>query len=167
MSPARTWQSWLVRSVLLLWALQVIWLVSYFGPEIKDLAGRLARGNVGAAVRLEDPLYPWLKSLAAVIPEPAAYVFLDNYEAGKEIEARYFLTPRRHILLVPDVTADFLFYVLHQEKASFLIIRDRQAPLGPGVRAALGSAAFRPVDLPGPGLAFRVDYHLLKWGFYD
>jgi hypothetical protein len=167
MQQARSWQAWIIRGFLILWGLQVIWLFFYFGPEFKDLARRLSQGKAGAAVRQEDPLYLWLKSLTAIIPSTTAYVFLDNYEAGKEIEARYFLTPRRHILLTPDEPADFLFYVLHQEKASFLLLRDRSQSLGPGVRAAQGSPAFRPVDLPGPGLVFRVDYEALKWGFYD
>ena len=161
------WKSWVIRGTLLLWALQVIWLFCHFGPEMRDLARRLAAGDVGAAIRQEEPLYPWVQSLAAIIPEQATYVFLDDYEAGKEIEARYFLSPRRHILLPPQVPADFLFYVLHQQKASFLIIRDRQRPLGPGAQAARSSPAFRPLDLPGPGLAFRVDPGLLGWGFYD
>jgi hypothetical protein len=167
MQHARSWKAWIIRGFLILWGLQVIWLFFYFGPEVKDLAQRLAHGNVGDAVRREDPLYSWLQSLAAVIPASSTYVFLDNYEAGKEIEARYFLTPRRHILLGPDLPADFLFYVLHQEKATFLLLRDRSQPLGPGLQAAQGSPAFRAVDLPGPGLVFRVDYEALKWGFYD
>jgi hypothetical protein len=167
MPHLRSWKSWIIKVALLLWGLQLIWLCAYFGPEVKDLAQRLAHGDVGAAVRREDPLYAWSKSLAAIIPGNAAYVFLDNYEAGKEIEAHYFLIPRRHILLTPDVPADFLFYVLHQERASFLLIRDRRQPLGSGVKAAQGSPAFRALDLPGPGLAFRVNYDSLKWGFYD
>ncbi len=167
MLPTKNWKPWLVRSLLIIWGLQVAWLFFHFYPEIHDLARRAAHGNVGAAIRQEDPLYPWLKSLAVLIPPNATYVFLDNYEAGKEIEARYFLIPRRHILLSPQVPADFLFYVIHQEKASFLILRDREQPLGPGVEAARLSPAFRPVDLPGPGLVFRVDQSALKWGFYD
>jgi hypothetical protein len=167
MSHLTSWKPRIIKAILFLWGLQLIWLGAYFGPEVKDLAQRLARGDVGAAVRREDPLYPWLQSLAGLIPGNATYVFLDNYEAGKEIEAHYFLIPRRHILLTPDVPADFLFYTLHQEKASFLLIRDRSLPLGSGVEAAQGSPAFRALDLPGPGLGFRVDYDSLKWGFYD
>jgi hypothetical protein len=167
MRLASTWQTWIVRGVLLLWGLQIIWLFLHFAPEMRDLAWRLPRGDVGASIRREDPLYPWLESLAAVIPPQAAYAFLDNYEAGKEIEARYFLTPRRHLLLAPEVPADFLFYVLHQEKASWLIIRDAQQPLGPGTLAAKASPAFGAVARPGPGLVFRVNPDALHWGFYD
>jgi hypothetical protein len=29
------------------------------------------------------------------------------------------------------------------------------------------SPAFQPVNLPGPGLTFRVDFSRLRWGFYD
>ncbi len=168
MVQTTTWKSWFIRGVLLLWGLQVIWLAFHFAPEIKDLVWRLPRGDVGAAVRQEDPLYQWLRHVKAVIPEHATYVFLDNYEAGKEIEARYILAPRRHILLPPRVPADFLFYVISQEKASFLILRDRQEPLDPAVQTALrNSPVFRPVDLPGPGAVFRVDHRPLQWGFYD
>ncbi|MGA9756284.1 MAG: hypothetical protein WBV23_14195 [Desulfobaccales bacterium] len=163
----KTWRLWLVRLILALWGLQIIWLIWYFGPEVQDLAQRLARRDVGAAIRQEEPLYHWAAGLQAVIPEHATYVFLDDYAAGKEIEIRYHLAPRRHILLPPDIPAGFLFYTLHQEHASFLLIRESAGPLGPGVRAALRSPAFHRVNLPGPGLVFRVDADLLKWGFYD
>jgi len=105
--------------------------------------------------------------LAGLMPESATYVFLDDYAAGKEIEVRYYLAPRRHILLSPGVPASFLFYALHQEQATFLLIRESQKPLGPGARAAMHSPAFQPVKLPGPGLTFRVDESRLRWGFYD
>jgi hypothetical protein len=167
MQQASSRKAWIIKVILILWGLQVIWLFTYFAPEAQDLARRLSRGDVGAAIRREDPLYLWLQSLAALIPEHAAYVFVDNYEAGKEIQARYFLTPRRHILLTPEVPADFLFYIFRREGASFLILRDRHQSLGPGTRAAQAAPAFQPVDLPGPGQVFRVDHGLLKWGFYD
>jgi hypothetical protein len=167
MTPAKSWQLWLVGLVLGLWGLQVLWLLWHFGPEAGDLARRAARGDVGAAIHQEDPLYRWAARLKTVIPENATYIFLDDYAAGKEIEVRYHLAPRRHILLPPDIPASFLFYTLHQERAAFLLIRSTQAPLGPGVQAALHSPAFHPVNLPGPGLVFRVDAGLLHWGFYD
>jgi len=150
-----------------LWGLQVLWLIWHFGPEAADLAQRAARGKIGTAIRQEEPLYRWATALQAVIPESATYVFLDDYAAGKEIEIRYYLTPRRHILQAPDLPASFLFFVLHQEQAAFLLIRETQEPLGPGVKAALQSPAFQPVKIPGPGLAFRVDFSRLGWGFYD
>jgi hypothetical protein len=165
MSPT-IWKSWIIRGVLFLWGIQLIWLGWHFAPEFADLAQRAAQGRVGAAIRQEDPFYPWLKSLAALIPEQATYVFLDNYEAGKEIEARYFLVPRRHILLSPSVPADFLFYVIRQEGASFLIVRG-ESHEGPGLRAALASPAFELLPAPGPGRVFRVNRRLLEWGFYD
>jgi len=167
MTTGKTWRLWLVRLLLALWGLQVGWLIWHFGPEAADLRRRLARGGVGAAVRQEDPLYRWATLLKNVIPEDAAYVFLDDYAAGKEIEVRYHLAPRRHILLSPEVPASFLFYALHQEHATFLIVRQTRKPLGPGTQAALHSPAFHRVKLPGPGLVFRVDANLLGWGFYD
>lgn len=145
----------------------MIWLAWHFGPEARDLAVRLSQGEVGHAMRGEDPLYRWIESLAILIPSDATYVFLDNYQAGKEIEVRYFLAPRRHLLLPPQVLPSFLFYTLQQERATFLIIRDQKQPLGPGVQDALRSPAFRPVPLPGPGKVFRVDYRRLRWGLHD
>ena len=167
MTPAKTSRLWLVWLILGLWGLQVLWLIWYFGPEARDLAQRAARGSLGGAIRQEEPLYRWATALKAIIPESATYVFLDDYTAGKEIEVRYYLAPRRHILQAPDLPASFLFFVLHQEQATFLLLRESQKPLGPGVQAALQSPAFQPVNLPGPGLTFRVDFSRLRWGFYD
>jgi hypothetical protein len=127
----------------------------------------VTRQKVGNAVRQDDPLYRWATALKAIIPEDAAYLFLDDYALGKEIEFRYYMAPRRHILMPPNVPASFLFYRLHHEEASFLIIREPAQPPGPSVQAALNSPAFRQVNLPGPGLVFRVDARLLGWGFYD
>jgi hypothetical protein len=163
----QTWRLWLVRLILALWGLQILWLIWHFAPEAGDITRRLALRDLGGAIRQEEPLYRWAALLKGVIPDHAAYVFLDDYAAGKEIEVRYFLAPRQHILLPPDIPADFLFYALHQEHAAFLIIRESQKPLGPGAQAALSSPAFHPVNLPGPGLVFRVDAKLLGWGFYD
>ena len=167
MTPAKTWRLWLVGLILGLWGLQVLWLIWHFGPEAADLAQRAARGSLGAAIRQEAPLYRWATALQAIIPPSATYVFLDDYAAGKEIEVRYYLAPRRRILQPPEVPASFLFFVLHQEQATFLLLRESKKPLGPGVLAALQSPAFQPVDLPGPGLTFRVDFSRLRWGFYD
>jgi hypothetical protein len=167
MTSAKTSRPWLVRLILGLWGLQVLWLTWHFAPEAGDLARRLAHRDVGLAIRQEDPLYRWTTALEAVIPESATYVFLDDYTAGKEIQVRYELAPRRHLLLAPTVPASFLFYTLHQEHAAFLLIRKSPAPLGPGAQAAMHSPAFHPVDLPGPGLVFRVDASRLGWGFYD
>jgi len=161
------WKNLLTRTLLVLWGAQIIWLAWHFGPEARDLVRRIAQGDVGAAIRQEDPLYRWAGALAALIPPDAAYVFLDNYEAGKEIEVRYYLAPRRHVLLPPDAVAPFLFYVLHQEQASFLLIREGDQPLGPGAQAAVQSQAVQPVVIPGPGKVYRVDHRRLHWGFYD
>jgi hypothetical protein len=167
MIPAKTWRFWLMGLLLALWGLQVLWLMGHFGPEAADLARRGARGSWGSAIRQEAPLYRWATALAAIIPQSATYVFLDDYAAGKEIEVRYHLAPRRHILLDPAVPASFLFYTLHQEHAAFLLIRESPKSLGPGARAAMHCPAFQPVKLPGPGLVFRVDSSRLRWGFYD
>ncbi len=166
-TPPKTRRIWLLGLILGLWGLQVLWLVWHFSPEMGDLARRVSRGDVGVAIRQEAPLYRWANRLKAVIPEHATYVFLDDYAAGKEIEIRYYLAPRRHLLLPPEVPASFLFYTLHQEGATFLLIREPQKQMGAGVWAATHSAAFHRVEITGPGLVFRVDASLLRWGFYD
>jgi hypothetical protein len=167
MAPLKTWRLWLMRLLLGLWGLQVLWLIWHFGPEAGGIARRVAQPQAGAAIRQDDPLYRWATALKAIIPEHATYVFLDDYAAGKEIQVRYYLAPRRHILKPPDLPASFLFYALHQDNASFLLMREAAQPLGPGVQAARHCPAFQPVTLPGPGLVFRVDARLLGWGFYD
>jgi len=167
MTRDNTWPRWIFRLILALWGLQVLWLIWHFGPEAGELARRVAEKKVGGAVRQEDPLYRWSNALKAVIPENATYVFLDDYALGKEIEVRYSMAPRRHILMPPDVPASFLFYRLHQEGAPFLLIREPAQPPRPGVQAVLHSPAFRQLNLPGPGLVFLVDAKLLGWGFYD
>ena len=71
MTPAKTWRFWLVWLILGLWGLQVLWLIWHFGPEAADLAQRAARGDLGSAIRQEDPLYRWATALQAIIPESA------------------------------------------------------------------------------------------------
>jgi hypothetical protein len=160
------WKTWAVRLVLLFWALQLLWLGWFFAPEVQEIAWRLASHRTGAAIRQEDSFYQWLQILAATIPARATYVFLDNYEAGKEIEARYHLTPRRHVLVPPAIPPDFLFYTLRQEKASFLILREGDQSWD-SKEAVAQSPAFHKVPVPGPGLLFRVDYSRLLGRFYD
>ncbi len=160
------WKTWAIRLLLLLWGLQLVWLGYYFAPEVRDLAWRLASHHTGAAILQEDPFYRWVRTLAGIIPRHATYVFLDNYEAGKEIEARYHLTPRRHILLPPAVPPDFLFFTLRQEKATYLIIREGDRSWA-SKKAVAQSPAFHEVPVPGPGLLFRVDYGRLLGRFYD
>jgi hypothetical protein len=167
MTRVKIWPRWIFRLILVLWGLQVLWLVWHFAPEAGEVAQRVAHQKVGNAVRQEDPLYHWATALKAIMPEDATYVFLDDYALGKEIEFRYHMAPRRHILMPPNVPASFLFYRLHQEGASFLIIREPAQPPRPALQAAINSPAFRQLNLPGPGLVFQVDAKLLGWGFYD
>ena len=164
---SRNWKFCLTRALYVFWGVQLIWLAWHFTPEARDLARRIALGEVGAAVRQEDPLYLWSASLSAVIPPDAAYVFVDNYEAGKEIEISYYLAPRRHILVSPESPAAFLFHTLHEEQAAYLIVRDQQKPPGSGVQAAVRCQAVLPLKIQGPGQAYRVDYLRFHWGFYD
>lgn len=163
----KSWKVFLIRFLLFLWGLQILWLAWHFAPEAADVGKRLMARTWGQAVREEDPFYRWLMQLQEIIPPRAAYVFLDRYEAGKEIEARYYLYPRRHVLLTPEAPPGFLYFDLRRYQASYLLVRDPKQPLNPDTRVALTSPAFVPVPLPGPGLAFRVDYRLIHGDFYD
>jgi len=167
MTLHNNWKSWLTRLILILWGLQVFWLIWHFTPEAQDLARRIGQKTWGETVRQEDPFYRWLMRLAQVMPPGATYIFLDNYEAGKEIEARYLLYPRQRILLPPTAPPSFLFYAGRYYQATFLLVRDKNAPLEPEMQAVLPSPAFQALDLAGPGLVFRVDYSRLQGFFYD
>ncbi len=164
---SRNWKFYLTRAFCVLWGAQLIWLAWHFAPEARDIAWRITTGEVGAAVRQEDPWYLWCTYLSAAIPPGAAYVFVDNYEAGNDIEIGYFLAPRRHLLASPKSPAAFLFHALNEEQAAYLIVRDHPKPPGPGVQAAIRSQALLPLKISGPGQAYRVDYQRFHWGFYD
>ena len=166
MKASNNWRHRLFWVLLGLWMLQIIWLAWHFTPEVRDLAGRVADQRTGAAIRQEDPLYHWLQAGAPLIPPHSTYVFVDNYEAGKEIEARYHLAPRRHILLAPDTPPSFLFYTLRNDKAAFLLVREGDKPWA-SRQAVQASPAFHRLAVPGPGLLYRVDYPKLLGRFYD
>jgi hypothetical protein len=166
MKLTNNWRRWFFWLFSCLWAGQIIWLGWYFAPEVRDLAWRLASQRTGAAIRQEDSYYRWLQALAEIIPLRDTYIFLDNYEAGKEIEARYHLTPRRHELLPPTVPPSFLFYTVRQTRATYLIIREGDKPWE-SIDAVKESPAFQLLAIPGPGLVFRVDYSRLAGRFYD
>jgi hypothetical protein len=162
-----TWHSNIIRVVLVLWLLQVLWLAWHFGPEAGDAGKRLTQGAWGEAVRAEDPYYRWLVKLQDIIPPRSAYVFLDRYEAGKYIAARYHLYPRRQVRLAPQTPPGFLYFHIRRHQASHLLIRDPEHPLAPATQAALASSAFQRLELPGPGLAFEVAHARLHGDFYD
>lgn len=162
-----TWKNYLFTAILCLWGLHLLWLAWHFAPEAGDAGKRLMLGTWGQAIRQEDPFSRWLAQLGEAMPPGAAYVFLDRYEAGKEIEARYHLYPRRHTLLTPQAPSSFLYFDLRRGRALFLVLRDPGQPISPSTKLALKSLAFHPVKFPGPGLVFQVDYQLLHGDFYD
>lgn len=161
----KSWQSHLVKLLFCLWGLQILWLAWHFAPEAGDLGKRLVGGSWGEALRQEDPFYRWVAHLKEVIPPRAAYVFLDRYEAGKEIEARYYLYPRRHVLLFPQAPPAFLYYDLRRYQARYLVVHNTHEP--PALKTALSSPAFQAVHLSGPGLVFKADPARLSGDFYD
>ncbi len=158
---------WLLRLFLLGWALQGLWVLWELRPEILDTGRRLLFGPRGAAVRLEDPFYRWVEELARVIPPESTYLFLDRYERGKEIEARYHLFPRRHVLGAPHLPPGYLFYLLRHYGAGYLVVHTAPEPLSPEVAGAVRSPVFSPLPPFGQGLVFRVDLNRLAGDFYD
>ena len=96
------WRLWWFYLVLGLWILQLPWLIWQLREDLADVAQKTASLTGGAALRQAHPFYRWLLVASRILPPDATYVFLDDYEAGKEIEARYHLFPRRHLLLLPD-----------------------------------------------------------------
>jgi len=132
-----------------------------------DVPRRLWSHSWGQTLRQEDPFYRWLAQVDQVLPPDATYLFVDHYEAGKEIEARYHLFPRRHLLIRPKISPSLLFYILRQEQISYLLVRDPKLRLSPGLKAALAINAAEPLALPGPGLVFRVHPDRIAGGFYD
>ncbi|MEJ2093513.1 MAG: hypothetical protein P8X65_15135 [Syntrophobacterales bacterium] len=159
--------NWLLRLCLLLWVLQLAWLGWLLREELVEVPRRLWSHSTGEAVRQEDPFYRWLVQVDQVIPPHAAYLFLDRYEAGKEIEARYLLFPRPHHLLRPQASPNLLFYTLRQEHISYLLVRDPKLAVGPGLKAATAVNAAEPLPLAGPGLVFRVNPDRITGDFYD
>lgn len=165
--PASIRFPWLLRLCLLAWALQGVLVLWELRPEIMDTGRRLLMGPRGAAVRLEDPFYRWVAELARVIPPESTYLFLDRYERGKEIEARYHLFPRRHVLAAPNLPPSYLFYLLRHFGAKFLVAHTAPEPLSPEVARAVRTPAFAPLPPAGRGQVFRVEVHRLQGDFYD
>jgi len=158
---------WLLRLILVLFALQLGWLGWQLRGDLRDMAQRAWRHAWGNKVREEDPFYRWVTELNRDIPTRATYLFLDNYEAGKEVEARYHLFPRRHLLLLPESPPSLLFYTLKQNQATYIFVRDPKAARGPGLEAALTLGAANPLPIPGPGLVYQVDPKQIQGGFHD
>ena len=165
--PKQSGAPWLLRLSLVLFVLQLGWLAGQLREDIRDMARRAWHHSWGTAVREEDPFYRWVVALNRAIPPQATYVFLDNYEAGKEVEARYHLFPRRHLLLLPESSPSLLFFTLKQEQVSYLFVRDAKQPQVPGLMAALNLGAAKRLNLPRPGQVYRVDPKLIKGGIYD
>ena len=155
-NPPHPGRHWLLRLILILFVCQLGWLGWQLRGDVADLAHRSWTQTWGNAVREEDPFYRWVAELNQAIPPGITYVFLDNYEAGKEVEARYHLFPRRHLLLLPDSPPSLLFYILKQNQVSYIFVRDAGQSHGPGPQggpaAENGQAAGPPRPRPGlPG----------------
>lgn len=160
-------RDWLVTVILALWLAQVGWLSWWFAPEGKDLINRLLTGQIGAAIRQEEPFSQGLAEVQKIIPPAATYVFLDRYEAGKENKARYLLYPRRHILLNPQIRPAPLFDRLVREQAEYLIIRDGLPPAARYFLEYPNHPAFHYLMESKAGTVYRVRPDLLVGGFYD
>jgi hypothetical protein len=158
---------WWFRLILILWLLQLAWLAWQLRGELGDIPPRLWSHSWGQAIRQEDPFHRWLVQLEGVILPDATYLFLDRYEAGKYIEARYHLFPRRQILFRPQASPSLLFHTVRRDQVSYLLVRDAKQPLCPGLKAAIAVSVAEPLPVPGVSLAFRVHPERVAGGFYD
>jgi hypothetical protein len=157
----------LLRAILFLWVVQLGWLAWHFAPEVIDLSQRLVSGRAGESVRQEDVYYRWLQEIKTLLPPCSTFIFVDCYEAGKDIEARYFLYPRKMVLLNPLATPSVLFEEIKKEHADYLVLRE--CNLYPQWQFLFqpGNPVFQALPESGPGMIFRVDPQRLTGGFYD
>jgi hypothetical protein len=155
------------RIILVLWLGQLAWLAWHFAPKVVDLTQRLASGRTGEAVRQEDPFYAWLEEIKAMVPDTGTYIFVDCYEAGKDIQARYYLYPRKMVRLNPVTTPTVLFEEISKERAAFLVLRE--CNLYPQLQFLFQpeTPVFQPLPESGPGMVFEVDPQRVTGGFYD
>jgi hypothetical protein len=160
-------KSFLIRIISALWMVQLVWLGWHFAPEAADLGCRLATCRVGEAVRQEESYYAWLEKVKTIMPAKSTFIFVDCYEAGKDIEAGYILYPRKIVTMNPMATPTALFEEIKEEGAEYLILRE--CNLYPQWQFLFqpDNPVFRRVEVPGPGLVFKVDLQKLTGGFYD
>jgi hypothetical protein len=158
--------SWL-HLILVLWLVQLGWLSWHFAPEAVDLTQRLVSARVGEAVRQEDAFYQWLGEIKELLPTESTYIFVDCYEAGKDIQARYFLYPRKMVTLTPLATPTVLFEEIKKERVEYLVLRE--CNLYPQWQFLFqpGNPVFQALPESGAGMVFRVDPRKLTGGFYD
>jgi len=157
----------LVKIIAGLWLLQLGWLAWHYAPEALEVTQRLASGEVGGAVRQEDAYYRWLGELAELLPPTATYIFIDRYEAGKYLETRYVLHPRRMVRLNPQVTPAFLYDRIVREQAEYLILPEGEASVTWKYVSQSDSHLFQALPTSGPGMVFRVNLRQVTGGFYD
>jgi hypothetical protein len=153
--------------ILGLWLLQLIWLAWHFAPEAWDIGCRLATCRTGEAVHREEAYYRWLKEIEALLPPTSTYIFVDCYEAGKDIEAGYILYPRKIVTMNPLATPAALFEEIKREGVEYLVLRE--CNLYPHWQFLFQphNPVFHPLPVSGPGLVFKVDLQKLTGGFYD
>jgi hypothetical protein len=150
-----------------LWLVQLGWLAWHFAPETLDLTRRLASGRTGEAVRRENTYFQWLAEVRELMPPESTYIFVDCYEAGKDIEARYFLYPRQMVNLNPLATPSVLFEKIKKAQAGYLVLRE--CNLYPHWQFLFqpDNLVFQALPESGPGMVFKVDPWRLTGGFYD
>ena len=153
--------------ILGLWLVQLIWLAWHFAPEAMDIGCRLATCRTGEAVRREEAYYRWLQEIQVLVPSSSTYIFVDCYEAGKDIEAGYILYPRKMVTMNPLATPTALFEKIKKEGAQYLILRE--CNLYPQWQFLFqpDNPVFHPLPVSRPGMVFKVDLQKLTGGFYD
>jgi hypothetical protein len=155
------------QGILFLWLVQLGWLTWHFAPEALDLTQRLVSGRIGEVVRQEDPYYQWLGEIKELLPPESTYIFVDCYEAARDIQTRYILYPRKMVTLNPLATPTVLFEEIKKERAEYLVLRE--CNLYPHWQFLFepGNAVFQALPESGAGMVFRVEPHKVTGGFYD
>lgn len=164
-NPRRQKLGWAILG--LLWLGQLAYLSWHFAPETVTLARDLAAGRWGEALRRQDPLAREAEKLAAVLPPTAAYLFLDYYEAARDIKIRYLLYPRRQVRLEPRVTPTRLYAEIRRQQAEYLVLPRQVVFLGLDFLFQAEPEPFRPLTGDFDALVFQVEPQRLQGDFYD
>jgi hypothetical protein len=127
----------------------------------------LASGKIGEAVHQEDTYYRWLRELREILPPASPYIFVDCYESGKDIEARYLLYPRKMVRLNPLATPSVLFEEIKKEQAEYLILRECNLYSHWRFLFQPENLVFQAIPVSGPGMVFKVEVRQVIGGFYD
>ncbi len=163
--PRRQKLGWAILG--LLWLGQLAYLSWHFAPETVTLVQDLAAGRWGGGPAAAEPLAQEAEKLAALLPPTATYLFLDYYEAARDIKIRYLLYPRRQVRLEPRVTPTRLYAEIKRRQAEYLVLPRQVVFLGLDFLFSPEPEPFRPLTGDLDALVFQVEPQRLRGTFYD